>query len=125
MLAHQNSGMRVVQQIAGEVRQLRKNLPGDIGVPLRGDKNSQTRRREERRDELPCHGCSPRPSHDPRVRRYAQKLVEDRPAGVPGIGPCPLAFKPVATGRMKLRVGIRCIHQDIGIDSEHYRPSIA
>ena len=32
VFAHKNGGVRVVEQIAGEVRQLQNNLLGDVGV---------------------------------------------------------------------------------------------
>jgi hypothetical protein len=34
MFAHKNGGVRVVEQIAGEVRQLQNDLFGDVGVPF-------------------------------------------------------------------------------------------
>src|ERR1700730_17893949 len=63
MLAHQNSRMRVVEQVAGEMWQLGKNLTGDIGVALCRDENGQARRGEQRRDELPRRRCAPRLPH--------------------------------------------------------------
>ena len=35
VFAHENSRMRIVEQIAGEVRQLQNDLFGDVGVSLR------------------------------------------------------------------------------------------
>jgi hypothetical protein len=53
VLAHENCGMRIVQQVAGEVRQLQNDLFGDVSVPLGRDKDSETRRGEERRHKFP------------------------------------------------------------------------
>ena len=75
--------MRVMDQIPREVRQLQNDLSGDVGMSLCWDKNGQAWRGQQSRDELPRRRCAPRPSHDPRVGCHAQKLVEDRPSGVP------------------------------------------
>jgi hypothetical protein len=71
VFAHENSGMRIVDQIAGEVRQLQNDLFGDVGVSLRRDENGEARRGEQRHDELPRRRRAPRPSHDPRVSCYS------------------------------------------------------
>jgi hypothetical protein len=34
VFAHKNGGVRVVEQIAGKVRQLQNDLFGDVGVPF-------------------------------------------------------------------------------------------
>src|SRR6516162_5696589 len=59
------------------------------------------------------------PSHDPRVGCHSQKLVDNRPGGVPGVRSPPSALKPLAARGMKLRVGIGNIYQYIGVDDEH------
>src|SRR5262249_15190088 len=123
--AHKNSGVRVVEQIAGKVRQLQNDLFGDGGVPFGWDKYCKAWRGEQRRNEIPSRRCAPWPSHDARVGCYAQKLIEDRPSGVPCIRSRPLAFEPVAAGGMKLRIHIGGVDQHIGVDGEHYRPSMA
>jgi hypothetical protein len=97
---HKNGRVRVVEQIAAQVRQLQNNLFGDVGVSLRRDKNCEAWRGEQRRNEVPRRRCAPRPSHDPRVGCHAQKLIENRPGGVPSIRSCPLAFESVAAGSM-------------------------
>ena len=53
VFAHENSRMRIVEQIAGEVRQLQNDLFGDVGVSLRRGENGEPRRGEKRRYELP------------------------------------------------------------------------
>jgi hypothetical protein len=95
MFAHKNGGMCVVEQIAGKVRQLQNNLFGNVGVSLCRYKNRETGRGEKSRNEVPGRRCAPRPSHDPRVCRHAQKLIKDRPGGVPSIRSRPLALEPV------------------------------
>jgi hypothetical protein len=102
VLAHENGGVRVVHQITGEVRQLRNDFFGDIGVSLRRKENAEAGRLEQRRDKGPRRGCGPWRSHDSRVCCYAQKLIKDAPRRVPSMGPLPLSLKPVATGGMKL-----------------------
>jgi hypothetical protein len=119
VFAHKNGGVRVVEQIAGKVRQLQNDLFGDGGVPFGWDKNCKAWRGEQRGNEIPSRRCAPWPSHDARVGCHAQKLIEDRPSGVPCIRSRPLAFEPVAAGGMKLRVRIRGVDQHIGVDGEH------
>jgi hypothetical protein len=43
VFAHKNGGVRVVEQIAGKVRQLQNDLFGDVGVPFCRDKNFSNR----------------------------------------------------------------------------------
>ena len=119
VFAHKNGGVRVVEQIAGKVRQLQNNLLGDVGVPLCRDKNCEAWRGEQRGNEVPRRRCAPWPSHDARVGCDAQKLIEDRPSGVPSIRSRPLALEPVAAGAMKLRVRIGGVDQHIGVNGEH------
>jgi hypothetical protein len=119
VLAHENGRVRVVEQVAGEMRQLRNELSCDIGVSLGRDENGEAWRGEQRHDELPRRWRAPRPSHDPGVCCYAHKLVKDAPRGVPGIGSHALALEPVAAGAVKLGIGISGVNQYIGIDSEH------
>ena len=59
-------GMRVVEQIAGKMRQLQNNLLGDVGVPLCRGKNCEAWRGEQRGNEVPRRRCAPWPSHDAR-----------------------------------------------------------
>jgi len=42
MLTHKNCGVGIVDQIASQVRQLRKNLSSDIGVSLCWSENAKT-----------------------------------------------------------------------------------
>ena len=118
VLAHENGRVRVVEQVAGEMRQLRNELSCDIGVSLGRDENGEAWRGEQRHDELPSRWRTPRPSHDPGVCCYAHKLVKDAPRGVPGIGSHALALEPAPAGAVKLRIGISSVNQHIGIDSE-------
>jgi len=45
VLAHEDCRMRVMYQIAGQVRQLREDLPRDIGMSLCRDENINPWRR--------------------------------------------------------------------------------
>ena len=111
--------MSVVHQIARKVRQLKNDLSCDIGMTVGRDENGEARRSEQRRHEFPCCCRAPRPSHDPWVGCYAQKLIEYPPGRIPSVRPRPLALEPVAAGDMKLRVSVRGKHKDIGIDCKH------
>jgi len=119
MLAHKNSRVSIVQQIASEMRQLQNHFAGDVCMTLSRDENGEAWRSEQRRYEFPRCWGAPRPSHHPWMGCYPQKLVEYPPGRVPSIRPRPLAFKPVAAGDMKLRVSICGINQHISIDYEH------
>jgi hypothetical protein len=41
LLAHENRRVRVMQQVPGKMRQLQNDLSGDVGMPVRRDKNCQ------------------------------------------------------------------------------------
>jgi len=119
MLAHEDRGMRVMEQVACKVRKLHDNLRGDIRVSLRGDKDTKPRRGEQRRNKVPRCPHIPRASHDPRVSGDAQKLIQDRPGGIPSIRMPALALEPAATCVMKWRVLVGSVYQHIGVDYEH------
>ena len=119
MFAHEDCCMRVMQQITGEMRKFQNDLSSDIGVSMRRDKNCESWRSEKHRHKLPRRRCGPWPSHDPWMRGYAQKLIEDSPGRVPGIRPRALAFEPIAARTMELGVNISGIDQHIGVDRKH------
>lgn len=119
MLAHEDGRVGIVDEIAGEVRQLGNDLLGDFGVPLRLDENAQPRRGKERGDELPSRRNSPRAPHHARMSRDAQELVQNRPGRVPGIRAYTLTGKPSAARFMELGVNIGGVHQHIGVHEQH------
>ena len=86
VLAHKNGRVRVVEQVAGEMRQLRNDVSGDIGVSLGRDESGEAWRGEQRHDELPRRRRAPRSPHDAGVSCYAHELVQDPPSSVPGVG---------------------------------------
>jgi hypothetical protein len=111
---HKNGRVRVVEQIAGEMRQLQNDTPPRrpravlSGQELRG----LARQAAPQRNSTPP--CAPRPSHDPSVCCHAQKVIEDGPSSVPSIRSRPLALEPVTAGGMKLRGRIG------GVDQVHW-----
>lgn len=117
--------MRVVKEISRKVRQLRNDLLGNVGVPLRGNENTETRRCKKRGDEPPSRRRGPRLPHDSRMSGDSQELIKYRPGGVPSIGPRALALEPTAAWRVELRIRVGRVDQHVGIDSNHYRPSMA
>lgn len=125
MLAHKYGGMSVVQQIACEIGKLSDHLLCDHRVSLRGYEDAKAGRSNQRCDEFPRFCNIPRPSHDFRVCGHAKKFVKDRPRRIPGISAAALAFEPFAARRMRRRVTIGRVYQDVGIDDQHYRPSMA
>ena len=98
---------------------LQNDRCGDVGMPVRGDKNGEAWRSEEGRHELPRGWCGPWASHDPGMCGYAEKLIEYSPRCIPGVGPRALAFKPIAARAMKLGVNISGINKHIGVDGKH------
>lgn len=119
MFTHKNSRVRIVQQIAREMRKLRDHLLCDCCVSLGRDEDAETRRGDKCRDELPGFWPAPRPSHDLRVSRHPKKLIKDCPSRVPGVRPPSLTFEPVAAGSVEPRVAVGGVDQDIGVNDEH------
>jgi len=125
VLAHENGGMRVMEQIASQMRKLGENLRGHIRVPLRGYQDAKPGRGEQRRHETPCCRRIPWPSHHAWVSRDAQEFVQNGPSRIPGIRTHSLAFQPVSACGIKGRIMVGSVYQHIGVDNEHYRPSMA
>ena len=125
VLAHENGGMRVMEQIACQMRQFPNDLSGHISVPLRGYQDTEPGRGEQRRDEVPCCRRIPWASHYARVSCNAQEFVQNGPSRVPGIRAHSLAFEPVSARGIKRGIMVGSIYQHIGVDDEHHRPSIA
>ena len=125
MLTHKDGRVRVVQQITRQVRKFRKDLPCDLGVSLRWAEDIDPWRSDKHCNELPCLRYAPRTTHDPRMGSHAQELVKNRPSRIPCIRATTPMFKPTEAGCMIRRVFVSSIHQYIGIDDEHYRPSMA
>ncbi len=74
VLAHENCSVSIVEQIAGEVRQLVNEFARDVCMTMGRNENREARRSEECRHELSRRFCVPRPPHDPRMRCNAQIL---------------------------------------------------
>lgn len=125
VLAHEDGCVCVVQDVAGKMGKIREDLTRDLGVALCRNQEIKTGRCDQRCDELPCFGYIPWPPHHFWMRGDSKKFIKDRPGGVPGIGAGALTFQPTSAGNMKRRVRIGSVHQHIGIDDEHYRPSMA
>jgi hypothetical protein len=53
MLAHEDRSMRIMHEIAHQLRHVCKDLTRNFGVRRSRDEDVETRRREERGDELP------------------------------------------------------------------------
>jgi hypothetical protein len=125
VLTHEDGGMRVVKQVACEVRNFSDDLLSNHRVSLSWDKSTESRRGEEPLDKGPGLPCVPRLSHYSRMGGYAQELIQDRPGDIPAVRPPSLTFEPVAAGSVERRVLVSGVHQDISVDEKHYRPSIA
>lgn len=118
VFAHQNSGVRVMNEVAGQLRHLVNEVLCDIGVPRRRHQYAQTWRGKERQYELPCRWRRPRTPHDARMGRNPQEFVDNRPRHVPRVRSRATLFEPLATRRVMGRSGVRRIHENVGIDDE-------
>jgi len=85
VLAHENGCVRVVQQIARQVRKLRNHLPGYIGMSLRRAEHTEPGGGEQRGNEVPRCRRTPWPAHYLGMGRHAQKFVQNPPSGIPSI----------------------------------------
>jgi hypothetical protein len=83
VLTHENSRVCIVQQIAGEIWQLRNDLSGDFGVSLCRDEYGEAWRGEKRQDKLPRRQCALRPPHDPN-RKVSPKWCTMHPVAPVG-----------------------------------------
>jgi hypothetical protein len=119
MFPHEDGSMRIMEEIAGKVRQLREDLSCHLGVPLRRDKDAEPRGLEKNCDELPSPRYFPWPAHHSGVSRHAQEFIKDSPGSVPGIGAAAPIFQPGEAGGMKGRVFIGGVDQNVGIDDQH------
>jgi hypothetical protein len=85
VLPHENGCVRVVHEIAGDVRQFRKDLFSDLGVSLRGNENTKPGRGHERSYKFPRIRYAPGPAEHSWVGGNAEKFVQYRPSRVPSI----------------------------------------
>src|SRR5262249_43925019 len=85
MLTHDDGRVRVVQQVACEVRSFSENLLRDHRMSLRGYQYAETWGGKDRLDEAPSLRDVPGLAHDPRMGCHAQEFVENRPGRIPGI----------------------------------------
>lgn len=122
---HEDGGVGIVENISRQMGRLLDHLGGDFGMALGRDEHAEPGRVQKRGDESPSVANIPRLAHHPWVGRHTQELIDDRPRAVPRVDTCPSPLEPVATFSVKPRVGIRRVDEDVGIDDNHYRPSIA
>ncbi len=85
MFTHEDGRVRVVQQVACEVRSFSENLLRNHRVSLRRHQYAEARGGKHRLDEAPSLRYVPGLAHDTRVGGHAQKLVKNRPGRIPGI----------------------------------------
>jgi len=124
MFAHEDCSVGVMEEIAGQEGKVRKDLSSHLSVPRCWNQQTQSRRVEQARNEFPGLLYAPRPSHHPGMSGHAQELIEDRPTCVPGLRPAALAFQPRTRHRVKWRIGVGSIDQDIGIDDDQCLPAL-
>jgi hypothetical protein len=122
MLPHEDSGVRVVDDIAGEPRKLGDHFLSDIRVSLSRDKHTEARRAEEGGDEPPgaCH--APRFPHDAGMSRHPHEFVKDRPSCVPRVGTAALPLDPIARFDVPLRIRVGGVNKDVRVDENQPLP---
>lgn len=101
VLAHEDGCMRVVQQVAGKVRNFSENLLPDYRMLLCRHQNVEAWRGKQRLYEVPSLRHIPRSSHHPWVGRHAQKFIQDRPGCIPGIRTSSPTFQPATAAGME------------------------
>ena len=119
VLPHEDGSMRVMQQIAGKMRNFANNLLRDQRMLLGRYQNVEAWRRKQRLYEFPSLHNIPRSSHYSWMRCHSQKLIKDRPACIPGIRASSLPFQPVTATGIKWRIGIGGINQNVSIYKKH------
>jgi len=124
VFAHEDCGVGVMEEVAGQVRKLRKDLSSHLSVPQRRNQYTQSRRFQQARNEFPGLLHAQRPPHHPRMSGHAQEFVEDRPSGVPRRWTAALALQPCTRHGMEGRIGVGSIDQDIGIDDDQCLPAL-
>jgi hypothetical protein len=116
VLAHENGGVRVVDQIPGEPGKFSDHLLGDVGVALGRDKHSEAGRSEKGGYERPGARAAPWLLHNARVGRHPHEFVKNRPGRVPGVRPAALSLDPLARFDVPLRIRVRGIDEDVRVD---------
>lgn len=77
MLAHENGGMRVVQDIAGEMGQLSQDFASNVGMSLGCNKDGQAWRSLQSHEVIPRGAHTPWLRHHARVSHDTQKFIQD------------------------------------------------
>jgi hypothetical protein len=125
VLAHEDGSMGIVEEIAREVRDFSDNLLRNHRVLLGRYQNVESWRSKQRLDEVPRLSHIPWSPHYPWVRCHSEELIKDRPGRIPRVRAPSLAFQPAAAAGVKWRITVSGVHEDVRIDNEHYRPSMA
>ncbi len=83
VLSHENCGMRIEHEVAGDARDVRGSLSEHIFVPLRLLEDSGRRRCKCRIEKSPGIRERQGLGEDAWMRRHSQKLVHDTPRQIP------------------------------------------
>jgi hypothetical protein len=119
VLAHEDGCMRVVEQIAREVRNFSDNLLRDHRMLWRRYQNVEAWRGKQCLNKVPGLRYVPRSSHHPRVGCNTQEPIQDRPGRVPGIRAYSLALQPATAAGMERRIGVGGLYQNVRVYKEH------
>lgn len=125
VFAHETCGLGVVPEVASESRNLFYDITENLVMPLCLDEEAESGSRRHRIEELVGRSTRPGMPKDAWMGDDPEELIADPP----GQEPCRAAhtppFEECPTTRVLWRAGVRRIHQNICVDHEHYRPSIA
>jgi len=122
---HQDRCVGIMKKVSADERELGQNLRENAAVPLRRDEKADRGGSQESFDEGPSLASRKRSLENPWVGRNPEEFVDDPPGQIPGRGLSSPLLDPRPARRVKRRILIGRIDEDIRIDDEHYRPSMA
>src|SRR5262245_22988791 len=119
MLTHKDRSVCVMKEVPRQQGKLANDLLSNIGVALCRNKHIQSWRREQDRDKTPGFRVAPWPPHDARMCSNPQEFIQNRPSDVPRIHRTSLVVQPVVGLRVKWRIRISGVNENVGVNQDH------
>lgn len=117
--------MGVIEKVTAQIRRFPEDSRCDLGVSLSGHEKAEGGSGQDRLDEIPGLGRRPGLVEYARVGYHAEEFVHYSPGRVPGRGQAPPFLDASSAAGMKRGVLVGRVHEDVGVDDEHQRPSMA
>jgi len=125
VLAHEHGGLRVMHNVAREPGHFGDHVRQHSGMTIGRYQDTQSRGLLKGVKKTRAFVDRPGMAHDTSMRHHAEKLVADAPGEIPGaVSGAPL-FDERAAPRVFRRTFVCGIDEDVRVDHEHQRPSIA